>query len=406
MMTPEQKFARWVRVSIAAFLAIFAWFIVADIWIPLTPDSTVMRVVTPVSSRVSGYVSQVYVHNNSQVKKGDLLYELDPTPFINKVQAAQIALEQAKLSNQQLDAQIAAARANLRTAQYTARNDKVTFDRYQRLSTMQNVSQADLDKVRTTWQTSEQSVSALNASIQNLLIQRGERDDSRNVTLQKYRNALEEAQLNLGWSKVYAETDGMVSNLQLNPGLYATAATPLLALVSNHTDIVADFREKSLRHTGVNTDAAVVRCAAGQSLSGARHQQRCRDFSRPGRGQRPAVAAGAVHPLGARCPAHADSRRPDEPLDKPLPTGARATVQLYNSDGPFARTFAGLQIHLVSCCTMSINTLARVFTPHGNIVYTANDFRQTLRIAVAGMIALSISTFYDVQYGVFLWSIR
>ncbi|MDA4631095.1 HlyD family secretion protein, partial [Escherichia coli] len=35
-------------------------------------------------------------------------------------------------------------------------------------------------------------------------------------------------------------------------------ATPLLALVSNQTDIVADFREKSLRHTGVNTDAAVV----------------------------------------------------------------------------------------------------------------------------------------------------
>ena len=83
-------------------------------------------------------------------EKGDLLYELDPTPFINKVEAAQIALEQAKLSNQQLDAQIAAARANLRTAQYTARNDKVTLDRYQRLSTMQNVSQSDLDKVRTT----------------------------------------------------------------------------------------------------------------------------------------------------------------------------------------------------------------------------------------------------------------
>lgn len=149
---------------------------------------------------------------------------------------------------------------------------------------MQNVSQSDLDKVRTTWQTSEQSVSALNASIQNLLIQRGERDDARNVTLQKYRNALEEAQLNLAWSRIYAETDGMVSNLQLSPGLYATAATPLLALVSNHTDIVADFREKSLRHTGVNTDAAVVFDAAGQSLPGARHQQRRRDFGRPGAG--------------------------------------------------------------------------------------------------------------------------
>lgn len=49
----------------------------------------------------------------------------------------------------------------------------------------------------------------------------------------------------------------------------------------------------------------------------------------------------------------------------------------------------------------SINTLARVFTPHGNIVFLANDFRQTLRISLAGTIALSISTFYNVQYGVF-----
>ncbi len=48
----------------------------------------------------------------------------------------------------------------------------------------------------------------------------------------------------------------MVSNLQLNPGIYATAATAVLALVNN-TDIVADFRE-SLRHTAVNTDAAVA----------------------------------------------------------------------------------------------------------------------------------------------------
>lgn len=216
-MTPEQKFARWVRVSIASFLLMFVYFIVADIWIPLTPDATVMRVVTPVSARVSGYVAAVHVHNNSQVKKGDLLFELDPTPFRNKVEAAEIALQQARLANQQLDAQIVAAQASLKTAQLTARNDKVTFDRYQKLSTLQNVSQADLDKVRTTWQSSEQAVANLDASIHQLRIERGERDESRNVTLQKYRNALDEAELNLGWTKIYAEADGTVSNVQLSP---------------------------------------------------------------------------------------------------------------------------------------------------------------------------------------------
>lgn len=50
---------------------------------------------------------------------------------------------------------------------------------------------------------------------------------------------------------------------------------------------------------------------------------------------------------------------------------------------------------------MSIKTLAHVFTPHNEIVYTGNDFRQTLRIVLAGVIALSISTFYNTQYGVF-----
>ncbi|SNY67657.1 HlyD family secretion protein [Enterobacter sp. CC120223-11] len=349
MMSPEQKFARWVRVSIASFLLMFVYFIVADIWIPLTPDSTVMRVVTPISARVSGYVSHVYVHNNSQVKKGDLLYELDATPFINKLEAAQIALEQAKLSNQQLDAQISAQLANLKTAQITARNNQATFGRYQRLATMQNVSQQDLDNVRTAWQNSEQSVSSLNASIDNLRIQRGEHNDARNVTLQKYRNALEEAQLELGWTKIRAEADGTVSNLQLSPGLYTSAGTALLALVNDNTDIVADFREKSLRHTKVGTDAAVVFDAL------------------PGKVFRASVTSSDAGILAGQLAVNGQLSQPEEsnrwvrdaqrmrihvmlkePLDKALPTGARATVQLYNSEGPLARFFSGLQIRLVS----------------------------------------------------------
>jgi multidrug resistance efflux pump len=348
-MTPEQKFARWVRVSIASFLLMFVYFIVADIWIPLTPDSTVMRVVTPVSARVSGYVAAVHVHNNSQVKKGDLLFELDDTPFRNKVEAAQIALEQARLSNDQLDAQISAAQASLKTAELTARNDKVTFERYQKLSTLQNVSRSDLDKVRTTWQSSEQSVSSLNANIRNLRIQRGERDEHRNVTLQKYRNALDEAELNLGWTKVYAEADGTVSNLQLSPGFYASSGSAALALVNNQTDIVADFREKacvipirertlpwcSMPSRGrcsapmlVSSDAGIL--AGQEAVNG--------ELSEPETSNRWVRDAQRMRIHVAL----------DETLPKHLPTGARATVQLYNSEGPFARFFSGMQIHLVS----------------------------------------------------------
>lgn len=348
-MTAEQKFARWVRATIAFFLLLFLYFIFADLWIPLTPDSTVMRVVTPVSARVSGYVSSVYVHNNSQVKKGDLLFELDPTPFINKVQAAQIALEQARLANQQLDAQIAAARANLKTAQITTRNDRVTFDRYQRLSAMQNVSQQELDQVRTAWQSSEQTVSSLNATIDNLLIQRGERDEKRNVTLQKYRNALEEAQLNLAWTKVYAQTDGTVSNLQLSSGFYALSGSAALALVNNQTDIVADFREKSLRHTREGTDASVVFDALPGKVF---HAHVVSSDAGILAGQQAVNGQLSQPESSSRWVRDAQRMRIhvtlDDPLPQHLPTGARATVQLYNSEGMLARFFSGVQIHLVS----------------------------------------------------------
>ncbi len=57
-----------------------------------------------------------------------------------------------------------------------------------------------------------------------------------------------------------------------------------MALVSNQTDIVADFREKSLRHTRVNTDAAVVFDAMPGKVFPACDQQRCRDSGRAGSG--------------------------------------------------------------------------------------------------------------------------
>ncbi len=214
---------------------------------------------------------------------------------------------------------------------------------------MQNVSQADLDKVRTTWQTSEQSVSALRASIHNLQIQRGERDDRRNVTLQQYQTTLREAQLNLEWTKIRAEADGTVSNLQLSPGLYASAGSPVMAVVNQQTDIVADFREKSLRHTRQGTDAAVVFDAMPGKVFAARvtssdagilagQEEVNGELSQPEQSTRWVRDAQRMRIHVAL----------DEPLEKTLPTGARATVQLYNSEGAFARFFSGLQIHLIS----------------------------------------------------------
>ncbi len=50
----------------------------------------------------------------------------------------------------------------------------------------------------------------------------------------------------------------MVANLQLQPGDYVPAGQPVIALVADRAEIVADFREKSLRHVNVGDEAQVV----------------------------------------------------------------------------------------------------------------------------------------------------
>jgi hypothetical protein len=166
-----------------------------------------------------------------------------------------------------------------------------------------------------------------------------------------------------------------------------------LALVHDSADIVADFREKSLRHTHVGTDAAVVFDALpGHVFRGhvtssdagvlAGQQAVNGELSEPetsNRWVRDAQRMRIHVALDDACPNPADRRAPP--------------CSCITAKGRLPASSQGCKSISSAGCTMSINTLARVFTPHGNIVYTANDFRQTLRIVFAGMLALSISAF-------------
>ncbi|MBF3061290.1 HlyD family efflux transporter periplasmic adaptor subunit, partial [Pseudomonas aeruginosa] len=91
-----------------------------------------------------------------------------------------------------------------------------------------------------------------------------------NLRLRQARNALAQARLQLQYSSVRADRAGTLSNLQLTPGTYVPAGTPVAALVDDRIDIVADFREKSLRYVRPGDRAAVVFDARPGEVFGAR----------------------------------------------------------------------------------------------------------------------------------------
>jgi multidrug resistance efflux pump len=88
-----------VGVAIFPVVAIAIMLLMLNIFAPTTSDVVVVKYVVPIVSQVRGRVIEVPVENNRPVKKGDVLFKIDPTPYRNEVQAleARLASEEAKV---------------------------------------------------------------------------------------------------------------------------------------------------------------------------------------------------------------------------------------------------------------------------------------------------------------------
>lgn len=347
-MTPEQRFARWVQVALAAFVVLFGYFLVADLHMPLTPQSRLIRQVVSVAPQVSGRVTSVEVTNNQHVEASEVLFRIDPARYRLAVDDAKLALEQARRENAQLDAQIAAARAELTEARTTADNLGRDLERYEDLVRQHNVSRQQRDATRANYQAARAKVEAAQATLHQLEVERGKPGDD-NLRLRQARNALAQARLDLQHTRVRADIAGTISNLQLEAGSYAATGNATLALVGDVPDLVADFREKSLRNVHSGTPAAVVFDGRPGNVY-AGHVTTLDSGVRNGQLSANGELANPVE--SDRWVRDAQRLRLHVALDDDVaalpPSGARATVQLYPSDNPLLDALGRLQIDLIS----------------------------------------------------------
>jgi multidrug resistance efflux pump len=88
-----------VAVAIFPVVAIAALLLLLNVFAPTTSDVRVVKYVVPVVSQVRGRVIEVPVENNRPVKKGDVLFRIDPTPYENEVHSleAKLVSDEAKV---------------------------------------------------------------------------------------------------------------------------------------------------------------------------------------------------------------------------------------------------------------------------------------------------------------------
>jgi multidrug resistance efflux pump len=246
-----------------------------NIFAPSSADVRVMNYVVPINSRVAGKVIEVPVEPNVPVKKGDVLFRLDPTPFEIQVRSAEASVESLK-------AQLISATANQRnlsqqlneavSRQGTARTQlALARQREKEFAELVQTgagNRFDLDQAQADAQRMENDLKAAEASVAQVQERlraktpAGVQDEVAKVLAQiaQAEAALADAQWNLEQTVTFAPADGYVVALALRPGVMVVPFPPVPAMtfIEDEQWVVAYFGQNEVRKIEPGNEAEIA----------------------------------------------------------------------------------------------------------------------------------------------------
>jgi multidrug resistance efflux pump len=256
-MDPARRITIVVSVIV---VALFAWHLASDRATPYTQLGKIDGYVVPVASQVSGYVSRVEVVLNEIVSEGDTLLLINPLPFQLAVNSARAQLE---LAGQQVRAGVSAVEAaagQVGVARARLDRNQRYFDRVEAINEANPgaLSQADRDRATTQLDQAQAGLMSAEAELQRARETLGVAGEE-NPAIQAAVAALEQAEFNLESTVILAPGRGVVGDLQLAEGHFASAGQPLATFISAQDVWVrADMRENNLGRIEVGDRAEVA----------------------------------------------------------------------------------------------------------------------------------------------------
>jgi len=266
-----------VTVVIIPIVALTALILTLNAVAPSSADVRVVKYVINVVPQVRGRVVEVPVEPNRLVKKGDVLFRIDPTPYeltvrsleaqlantvasshelteqiagaAGKVSESRGAIQQAEAKIQQVQSQLDLARmrvAQNRELVKTGAGDKFSLERAE---TDVRELEAQLDTARSLLaQARAAEVQAL-ASERQLEQRNAGKFENEYAPVAAIRAQLENAKWELSQTTVTAPTTGYAINVQLRPGSFTTAfpITPAMTFVEETYQVIALYGQNELR---------------------------------------------------------------------------------------------------------------------------------------------------------------
>jgi membrane fusion protein (multidrug efflux system) len=221
-MSPKKKMI--LSVVSAVVLVLGGYFAWSHFTYVSTDNAQIGAHVTMLSSRVGGTIQKVFVDENTHVKAGDVLAQIDTSDYSNASTAAQ-----AEMSS--LEARAREAEANYKRADDLFKQQAISRERFE----------------------------AATAAFKDLT-----------AKVQAARAKFQQASLNVSYTRIIAPTDGVVARKSVEPGQFVPAGQPLFGFVeSKERWVTANLKETELAGVKVGRPATVeVDAVDGKSFKG------------------------------------------------------------------------------------------------------------------------------------------
>ena len=201
-----------------------------------------------IRAQVEGYLIRQNYPNGAFVRKGALLFQIDPRPFQAALDQAKANLEQTKGTLDQAKATLEEAKANQQRAEAALGKTEIDVTRYTPLAKESVISQQELDNAIQARLAAKAQVAAMKAAIGNATAAIG----THTAAIEAARAAVEIAQLNLGFTRIVSLIDGVagIANAQVGDLVGPQALTPLVT-VSTMNPILAQFAPSEQEYLSV-----------------------------------------------------------------------------------------------------------------------------------------------------------
>jgi membrane fusion protein (multidrug efflux system) len=227
-----------------------------------TENAYVKADIAQVSAEVAGRVAELHVRDHAVVKAGDVLFRIDPEPFMLALAKAEAELDSSRAQMATLVAQWKEAKSELVEAESKATYWDAQLARQRQLIQRGIVPPIKFEEVESSAVTARDHVAVVREKVARTLAQLANRPDRQIDEYAMVRQKIadrDRARLDLERTTVRAPVSGTVVNFKVQPGEQIRAATTLFAVVADTRPWVeANFKETELTHVRSGLTATVL----------------------------------------------------------------------------------------------------------------------------------------------------